>query len=176
MSQQELEDAVKEQVMMFNAPAFVFDVLHQQRELIAAASSALPLSKLSLRPCDKEERVIVQRHTFDYWGHWFFWEHFLPGIPGWASSFGINKLTLVSRNASRFATKNGLAVTKSLQFRTSTPANCSTYRSSAYLMHFAASSSKATYSQNAINECENIRASIMQTVAAVQAARKPIVC
>ena len=47
MSQRELEDAVKEQVMMFNAPAFVFDVLHQQRGLITATSSALPLSKLN---------------------------------------------------------------------------------------------------------------------------------
>ena len=37
LSQRELEDAVKEQVMMFNAPAYEFDVLQQQNELISAA-------------------------------------------------------------------------------------------------------------------------------------------
>ena len=37
LSQRELEDAVKEQVMMFNAPAYDFDVLQQQNELISAA-------------------------------------------------------------------------------------------------------------------------------------------
>lgn len=37
LSQRELEDAVKEQVMMFNAPAYEFDVLQQQNELISTA-------------------------------------------------------------------------------------------------------------------------------------------
>lgn len=45
MSQRELEDAVNEQVMMFNAPAYEFEVLHQQRELITAPCPALPLPK-----------------------------------------------------------------------------------------------------------------------------------
>ena len=37
LSQRELEDAVKEQVMMFNAPAYDFDVLQQQNEITSAA-------------------------------------------------------------------------------------------------------------------------------------------
>ena len=45
MSQQQLEDAVNEQVTMFNSPAYEFKVLHQQRELITAICPDVPLTK-----------------------------------------------------------------------------------------------------------------------------------
>lgn len=91
-------------------------------------------------------------------------------LDGRLSRFGIEKLTLVSRNASAFAEKNGLAAIENLQFQdidTSKPFELPACR---YLMHFAASSSKAAYSQNIQTESANIMSSIMQTVAAIQAA------
>jgi hypothetical protein len=37
LSQRDLEDAAREQMMMFNAPAYEFNVLQQRDELVSAA-------------------------------------------------------------------------------------------------------------------------------------------
>ena len=95
-----------------------------------------------------------------------FYKAFLDGD---LSSFGVDKLTLVSRNASKFAAMNGFETIKSLQFQDIDTSKPFDLPECSYLMHFAASSSEATYSQNAMDECANIRLSAMQTVAAIQA-------
>ena len=91
-------------------------------------------------------------------------------LEGKLFSFGIDKLTLVSRNASEFAAKNGLSTIKGLQFQNIDTSKPFKLPQCSYLMHFAASSSKATYPQNAMDECANIKSSIIQTVNAIQAA------
>ena len=91
-------------------------------------------------------------------------------LDGKLSGFGFDKLTLISRNASEFAARKGLAAIKSLQFQDIDTSKPFDLPACSYLMHFAASSSKATYAQNAMDECANIRSSVMQTVAAIRAA------
>ena len=95
-------------------------------------------------------------------------------LDGKLSKFGVKRLTLVSRRASAFAKENNLAAIDGLQFQNINTSKPFDLPVCSYLMHFAASTSKASYSQNAMNECENITSSLKHTVSAIQnAVEKP---